>query len=166
MREELIMSFPSLAEKELSDEYILNHTDLMWDIPDIPLIKAVPLYMLWCIDNSTNEGELVFDNTIRALNNYARAKDPENETINFRHSLTSEQVKTVINFLFWCDKNLMLDYEPTLSRAIKNWQNVGKCRQMKAKHLTSSGNGLVKLSLVLLNPSKTSASLTHRCARR
>lgn len=122
MREELIKSFPSLAEKELSDDYILSHTDLMWDIPSTPLISAVPLYMLWCIDNSSDEGELVFDNTISALNKYARAKDAENIANNFRFTLSGIQIQTVINFLFWCSNNLMLDYDPTLSRAIKNWQ--------------------------------------------
>ena len=46
----------------------------MWDVPKVPLIRAVPLYMLWCIDHPTEEGELVFENTINALNNYSRAK--------------------------------------------------------------------------------------------
>ena len=126
MREELIKSFPSLAEKELSDEYILSHTDLMWDVPAIPLINAVPLYMLWCVDNSSNEGELVFDNTISALNKYARSKESEDNANDFRYTLTNKQLQTVINFLIWCSKNLMLDYEPSLSRAIKNWQAISR----------------------------------------
>lgn len=105
MREELIMLFPSIAEKELSDEYILNHTDLLWDTPEIPLIRAVPLYMLWCVENSNREDELIFDNTISALNTYARAKDPENETNNFRYSLDRDQAQMIVNFLFWCKKH-------------------------------------------------------------
>ena len=64
MREELVEAFPSLVEKELSDEYIKGHPDLMWSLPMIPLNRAVPSYMLWCIDHVLEEGELVFDNTI------------------------------------------------------------------------------------------------------
>ncbi len=117
MREELIKSFPLFSEKGLSDEYALNHIDLMWDIPNISLVKAVPFYMLWCVDNLPNEGELVFGNTINALNKYARAKDRDNKSTNFRYLLTNQKIKTVINFLVWCGKSRILDYEPILSRA-------------------------------------------------
>jgi len=74
LRDELIEAFPSVLEKELSSQYISEHSDLMWDVPKIPLIRAVPLYMLWCLDHSDDEDHLVFDNTIRALNTYAREK--------------------------------------------------------------------------------------------
>lgn len=129
MHEDLIKAFPSVAEKELSDEYIEEHYDLMWDIPEIPLIRAVPLYMLWCINHATDEGELVFDNTISALNKYGRAKESSNSSQDFKFSCNQLQVKVVRKFLKWCDTNLELDYEPSLSRAIKNWEVVNQSLQ-------------------------------------
>jgi len=124
MREDLIKAFPSIVQKELSDEYIEEHYDLMWDVPDIPLIRAVPLYMLWCVDHQKDEGELVFDNTISALNNYSRAKKPSTEWQDFKFSCSQIQIEVVRTFLQWCKSDLILDYEPSLSRAIKNWQAV------------------------------------------
>ena len=126
MREELISAFPSVTEKEYSDAYIESHTDLMWDAPKISLLRAVPLYMLWCVEHKEDEGSLVFDNLIAALNKYARAKDPSIEWQNFKYLCSHEQVVTVRNFLQWCRESLMFDYDPTLSRAIKNWSAVNK----------------------------------------
>ncbi len=126
MREELRSAFPSIDEKALSDEYIKEHPDLMWDIPKIPLIQAVPLYMLWCVDHATEEGELVFDYTISALNKYARAKEPSIEWQDFKFVCSLNQIEVVRQFLQWCQTNLEQDYEPSLSRAIKNWQAVNK----------------------------------------
>jgi len=122
MRKELVKAFPSIAEKELSDEYIEEYYDLMWDVPEIPLIRAVPLYMLWCVDHATEEGKLVFDNTISALNEYSREKEKGSGSQGFKFSCNEIQIKAVILFLQWCKTGLMLDYEPSLSRAIKNWQ--------------------------------------------
>ncbi len=126
MRENLIEAFPSVTDKELTDSYIEDHNDLMWYIPDIPLIRAVPLYMLWCIDHSTEEGALVFDNTISALNKYSRSNKPSNTSQNFKFSCSKLQVQVVMQFLQWCKTSLVSDYEPTLSRAIKNWRAVNK----------------------------------------
>jgi hypothetical protein len=124
MRDDLIRAFPSIIQKELSDEYIEEHYDLMWDVPDIPLIRAVPLYMLWCIEHPKDEGALVFDNTISALNNYSRTKKPSAEWQDFKFSCNQIQIEAVKQFLQWCETELILDYEPSLSRAIKNWQSV------------------------------------------
>ena len=132
MREELRNAFPSIDEKTLSDEYIKEHPDLTWDIPDVTLIQAVPLYMLWCIENATEEGELVFDYTISALNKYARAKEPRIEWQDFKFSCNQEQIITVRQFLQWCKTELTQDYEPSLSRAIKNWQTVNTLRSSDA----------------------------------
>ena len=132
MREDLIRAFPSIAAKELTDEYIEGHNDLMWDIPKVPLIRAVPLYMLWCIDHATEEGELVFDYTISALNTYAREKKSVNESQGFKFSCSQIQIKVIRQFLHWCKTDLMSDYEPSLSRAIKNWQAVNKSRNSDA----------------------------------
>tara|TARA_R110001599_G_C11753787_1_gene609370 strand:- start:111 stop:509 length:399 start_codon:yes stop_codon:yes gene_type:complete len=129
MRKELIQAFPSTTLAELSDDYIESHPDLMWDIPEIPLIRAVPLYMLWCIKHPTKECELVFDNTISALNKYARAKSPDNASQDFKFVCSQEQINAVINFLNWCKTSLVFDFEPTLSRAIKNWQAVNQTHQ-------------------------------------
>jgi len=124
MQEELIKAFPSLAEKELSDEYIEEHYDLRWDIPEIPLIRAVPLYMLWCVDHEAEEDKLVFDNTISALNEYSREKENGSGSQGFKFSCNEIQIKAIILFLQWCKADLMLDYDPYLSRAIKNWQAI------------------------------------------
>ena len=117
-------AFPSVVEKDLSDEYIRTHTDPMWDTPPIPLIRAIPLYMLWCVEHSSEENELIFDYTISALNKYARAKTPDIEWQNFRFHCTPEQIEAVKAFLYWCQTSLSHDYEPTLSRAIKNWESI------------------------------------------
>ena len=122
MREELINAFPSVAEKELSDEFIEENYGLLWIDPNLPLIKAVPLYMLWCIDHETEEGKLVFEETINALNEYSREKNQNNRSLGFKFSCNEIQQKVVVQFLQWCKSNLMLDYEPSLSRAIKNWK--------------------------------------------
>ncbi len=129
MRERLIEAFPSLKDKELSDEYIESHPDLMWDVPELPLINAVPLYMLWCLEHSADEGSLVIENTIGALNKYARAKDPSVTSQNFVFSCTQHQKAIVQEFLYWCEDTLILDYEPMLSRAIKNWENCYRDRE-------------------------------------
>lgn len=119
IRERLIAAFPTVVEKELSDKYITEHPDLMWDIPRIPLIRAVPLYMFWCMNNASQEGELVFDYTIGALNTYAREKNTAPE--GFKFACNALQIQTVIHFLKWCQNDLGQDYDPSLSRAIKNW---------------------------------------------
>lgn len=79
MLDHIKKAFPSVVKKELSDDYIRAHTDPMWDTPPIPLIRAIPLYMLWCIEHSSEENELIFDYTISTLNKYARAKTPDIE---------------------------------------------------------------------------------------
>ncbi|OZG72314.1 hypothetical protein BTA51_16400 [Hahella sp. CCB-MM4] len=125
MREELIKAFPSLAERGLSEVYIENHPDIMWDIPEISLDRAVPLYMLWCVDHMKEEGSLVFDNTISALNKYARVKNHTANDQNFRFLCDHNQIEVVRTFLRWCRDSLVLDYEPMLSRAIRNWDSDG-----------------------------------------
>jgi hypothetical protein len=124
MRTELIEAFPCLTVRELSDGYIESHPDPIWDIPPIPLIRAIPLYMLWCVEHKSEEGELRFDNTISALNKYARARRPSVEWQDFRFSCTVKQVAAVKSFLYWCQSELLLDYDPILSRAIKNWESI------------------------------------------
>ena len=124
MRSELIEAFPSLTEGELSDDYIASHPDPIWDIPPIPLIRAIPRYMLWCVEHKSEEGGLVFDNTIAALNKYARAKSPSVEWQDFRFAVTAKQIEAVKSFLQWCQSDLVLDYDPTLSKAIKNWESI------------------------------------------
>jgi hypothetical protein len=124
MKEELQVAFPTIRDKELSDSYIEEHPDPMWDVPEIPLIRAIPLYMLWCIENRTSEGALVIDGTIQALNKYGRAKNAEIEWQNFRFKCNEHQIEAVLKFLYWCKNSLVLDYEPALSRAIKNWKNI------------------------------------------
>ena len=124
MEEELKKAFPSIIERELSPSYIEKHPNPIWDVPEISLLKAIPLYMLWCVENKGNEGALVFEGTISALNNYARARNSEIQWQNFKYQCTEKQIEVVILFLIWCRENLILDYEPELSRAIKNWQGV------------------------------------------
>jgi len=126
MREKLIVAFPTVAEKQLSDDYIKEHPDLNWDVPNIPLVRAVPLYMLWCIDHASQEGELVFYYTISALNTYAREKYTAPE--GFKFACNQLQIETVRHFLQWCTLELEQDYDPSLSRAIKNWKLVEEVR--------------------------------------
>lgn len=133
MIEILKEAFPSLVEKGLSEEYIKDHPDPVWDVPPLPLIQAIPLYMAWCVEHSSEEGELVIEGTISALNEYSRAKDPRAEWQNFKFSCNAEQITAVIDFLRWCHSCLLLDYEPALSRAINNWEAVNK-----AVHATSA----------------------------
>tara|TARA_B100000745_G_C20132989_1_gene388282 strand:- start:10 stop:327 length:318 start_codon:yes stop_codon:yes gene_type:complete len=98
----------------------------MWDVPEIPLDRAVPLYMLWCIEHKNDQGSLVFDQTISALNKYARAKSSSAKYRNFKYLCSEELISTVQVFLDWCKSELLLDYDPTLSRAIKNWAAVSR----------------------------------------
>jgi len=129
MYETLEKAFPCLRDKELTDEYIEAHPDPVRDVPPIPLIRAVPLYMQWCVTHKSEEGELVFDYTISALNKYARARSDEPEQQNFRFACNEEQRAAVIIFLNWCRESLTLDYEPSLSRAIRNWEAADKFGQ-------------------------------------
>jgi len=133
MIEALQEAFPSLSERGLSEEYIQTHPDPVWDVPPVPLIQAIPSYMAWCVEHSSEEDELVFEGTIRALNEYSRAKGPDAEWMNFRFSCNPKQVSAVVAFLRWCQSCLLLDYEPVLSRAIGNWEAVNK-----AVHATSA----------------------------
>lgn len=119
--QELTEAFPSIESRELSDIYIREHSNLLWSVPEIPLIKAVPLYMLWCIEHFSDEGELVFDETIQALNTYSREKSPKDT---FKSACSKKQVEYILSFLYWCKTSLLLDYEPSLDRAIKNWSEV------------------------------------------
>lgn len=124
IRNRIIKAFPACHNPQLSNDHIVKHQNLVWDIPDIALIDAVPLYMLWCVDHPEDESELIFSDTIAALNTYARVKDPNNTSLNFRFHCNEEQINCVQHFLKWCQSALILDKEPTLSRAIKNWAHL------------------------------------------
>lgn len=115
VREELFAAFPSLVNEELSDSYIEENPDPIWSVPNIPLIRAIPLYMLWCTKYSDEEGQLVFSGTISALNKYARATNKEIPWQDFKFQCNREQAKVVLNFLIWCKDNLTLSYDPDIS---------------------------------------------------
>lgn len=117
-------AFPSLTEQALSDAYIQAHPNPEWDLPPIPLIQAIPFYMAWCVSHATEEGSLIFDYTISALNMYARAKDPALVWQNFRFHCDPTQTAAVLCFLYWCRDHLSVGYEPSLSRGIRNWEKL------------------------------------------
>jgi len=124
MRDKLLKAFPSLLDKELSDEYIENHPNLMWDVPEIPLNRAVPLYVLWCVEHHNKDEYLIVDDTISALNKYAREKDSSTGNLSFKQSCNKTQVEVILEFLEWCKNSACLDIESMLSRGIKNWNAV------------------------------------------
>ena len=99
MLQKLIQAFPSIKAKELSDKYIESHPDLMCDVPAIPSIRAVPLYMYWCVEHKQEEGSLIFVNTISALNNYSRIKDSKLGYQDFKFSCDSKKIETIVLFL-------------------------------------------------------------------
>jgi hypothetical protein len=126
MIEDLKSVFPSIKDEELVDDYIVEHPNLQWDAPEIPMIRAVPLYMHWCLRNPDKESELVFSDLIAALNAYARSKAGCSASMNFALECSFEQSKVVLAFLDWYKRSLLLDYDPVLDRAIRNWETVNK----------------------------------------
>ena len=119
MKNKLLQAFPPLNKKEFSDKYIEEHPNLMWDVPEIPLDRAVPLYILWCVEHAFKDKFLILDDTIAALNKYSREKSGE-----FRSSCSSYQILVILDFLKWCKDHEETNIEPVLSRAIKNWERV------------------------------------------
>jgi hypothetical protein len=106
----------------VSDEFISNNTSVLWLKEDVDFMVYVPSYMLWCLKNKDDEGSLVFDNTISALAEFGRSKNPQMPHLNFKFLCNDRQKELVCRFLNWCRSDLMLNYGEQLDRAIKNWE--------------------------------------------
>ena len=112
-----------LSEGDLIlDEFICENDDLMWIKSKINYMVYVPSYMLWCLKNRERDGNLICDNTISALAEYGRAKDSNNEYLNFKFLCSNQQKELVSLFLSWCSNNLEFCNKEQIERSIKHWQ--------------------------------------------
>ena len=119
---QIFKEFCLSEEDVISDEFICENDDLMWLNSEINYMIYVPSYMIWCIKNKEIDGNLICDNTIRALAEYGRAKKPDNPYLNFKFLCSSQQKELVCLFLSWCDSNLELCNTEQIERSIKHWQ--------------------------------------------
>jgi hypothetical protein len=112
----------SLNENIVSDEFISHNTSVLWLKEEVDYMVYVPSYMLWCLKNKDDEGSLVFNDTISALAEFGRSKNPQIIHLNFKFLCDDRQKKLVCQFLKWCRSDLLLIYEEQLDRAIKSWE--------------------------------------------
>ena len=122
MKEQLIHAFGVGTCRNVIYAKVDSNPDLMSLVPEIPLMECVPLYMFWCMENKEKEGELIIDYTIAALAEFGRAKNPHDNSLNFKFLCDKHQREVVLRFLKWRASQLCLDYNPTLFRAIRSWQ--------------------------------------------
>ncbi len=106
----------------LEESYIKENTDLLWVKGNFDPMKYVPNYILWCLRNRDRDGNLVAHHIIRTLSEYGRAKNPNNDYLNFKYKCSLSQKELVIEFLKWSRSGLVLAEEEIINRAIKQWQ--------------------------------------------
>ena len=121
LAEEIKKEFNLSPETVVSDDYIQDNVDLMWIKEEINTLLYVPSYVLWCIKNKEKDGNLVVVYTLNALAEYGRAKDKENNHLNFKFLCNSNQKEAVLKFLQWCEINLELVDDKQLQRTLKHW---------------------------------------------
>ena len=104
-----------------TDEWIVEHPNVMEIEGDFDSLKDVPAYMLWCVRNSEREDLLVIDYTLNALAEYGRCKDANLAHLNFRHLCNSDRRRVVRLFLSWCSDSLSMVDADQLERCIRRW---------------------------------------------
>lgn len=105
----------------VDDAYIEENTDILWLDGKPNLLHIVPSYMLWCARYKDGDGNLVIGNTIHALAEYGRAKNPDNTYLNFKFLCSAQQKTAVLAFLQWLEtENLIVDRKQ-IQRACKSW---------------------------------------------
>lgn len=88
--------------------------------PTADLLKTIPAYMAWCLNNPESTA-LVIDYTVDALANTGRVKSPAPSWLDFKHRCSTEQRQVVADFLRWClDTDRLVDRKQT-ERALKHW---------------------------------------------
>lgn len=85
------------------------------------LLRVVPHYMQFCIE-FPDDDSLVSLNTVNALAEYGRSKDPSNSYLNFKFLCDDDQRKAVVAFLVWAKGPPHYEDEDQIDRAVKNWQ--------------------------------------------
>ena len=78
--------------------------------------------MQYCIEYP-DEDSLVALNTVNALAEYGRAKDPSNSYLNFKFLCDDDQRRAVVAFLIWAKGPPHYEDEEQIERAVKNWRN-------------------------------------------
>ena len=125
IEQEIQNAFFKGGEPVICDEFIRSNEDVMWIKEEVDLAKYVPSYMYWVARNGVDENGLVSDHTLAALAEYGRCKDSSIKHLNFKYLCSLRQKEVVINFLKWCQTNLLISDGEQVSRAIKQW-----CRQI------------------------------------
>ncbi len=121
IEQEIRIEFFKGDDPSVSDEFILSNGDIMWLKEEVDLAKYVPSYMYWVARNGIDEHGLVSDHTLSALAEYGRCKDGDIKHLNFKHLCNPKQKEVVINFLKWCQTNLLISDSEQVLRAIKQW---------------------------------------------
>lgn len=116
-------TFPGSLAYSLTIDQSIRQTPYPLELEGSPnLLELIPAYMQWCIRNRDNYNQLVTDHTVDALAEYGRAKQADNEYLNFKFQCTLLQKQAVIAFLKWCLSDLLIQDEEQIQRTIKQWQ--------------------------------------------
>jgi hypothetical protein len=105
----------------LSDMFINANPDLLSLEDGLDYLIYVPSYMIWVLRNRELDGNLNCDYTILALAEYGRAKDSENEFLNFKYRCSKSQKSQIVLFLIWCKENLKFCDNAQIQRSLKHW---------------------------------------------
>ena len=110
-----------LADRLVSDEQIRDTQDPMELLDPESLLRVVPRYMQYCIEYPDDDS-LVALNTVNALAEYGRAKDPSNSYLNFKFLCDDDQRRAVVEFLIRAKGPPHYEDEDQIERAVKNWR--------------------------------------------
>ncbi len=110
-----------LADRVISDEQIREKQDPMEIRNPDSLLRIVPFYMQFCIE-FPDDDSLVALNTVNALAEYGRSKDPSNSYLNFKFLCNDAQRGAVVAFLVWAKGPPHFEDEDQIERAVKNWR--------------------------------------------
>jgi hypothetical protein len=110
-----------LADPALTDDQIKATKDPM-ELPDrLPLIDVVPCFMLYCAKYPEDDS-LVAYFTVNALAEYGRAKDSDNDYLNFKFKCDDHQKDAVAAFLIWAKGAPNYEDEDQIDRALRRWR--------------------------------------------
>lgn len=115
-------AFPKVISDPILSDDEIRETQNPMELPNNhSLIDAVPCYMLYCAKNPEDDS-LVAYHTVNALAEYGRAKDPENEYLNFKFLCDDTQRAAVSSFLAWAKGPPSYEDEDQIDRALKRWK--------------------------------------------
>lgn len=121
LEKDIKRDFPKIIEDPvISDQFIEENEDIMMVPQDIDLMKYVPSYMLWSVRNK--DKKLVDQYTVNALAEYGRAKPDAREYLTFKYTCNENQIRTVINFLYFCRNEILVSDKEQIDRALKHWK--------------------------------------------